>query len=140
MCSSYVISFNTTSRNLCVLANLQNYKSPSSAPKVEAIVKEIRRINPSVRVGIIHADVLSTYWLARHYRLFIYVYRGDVDIGQKFLKASADVFTDGDISQLKIHILVHNAADARFLSLEEETWESINDQLQANSSFCLTAS
>ena len=103
-------------------------------------MKEIHSVNPSVRVGILQADVLSTFWLARHYRLFIYVYRGDADIGQKFLKASTDVFTDGDISQLKIHILVHNAADARRGFLETETLESINGQLEANSSFCLTAS
>jgi 3-oxoacyl-[acyl-carrier protein] reductase len=45
--------------NLCVFANLQNYKSPSSASKVEAVMKEIRSINPSVRVGILHASVLS---------------------------------------------------------------------------------
>jgi len=93
---------------------LLNHKSPSSASKAEAVMKEIRSINPSVRVGILHASV------------------GDVDIGQKLLKASADVFADGDISQLKIHILVHNASDTRFGLLETETWESINDQLQAN--------
>jgi len=93
---------------------LLNYKSPSSATKVEAVMKEIRSINPSVRVGILHANV------------------GDVDIGQKFLKSSTDLFADGDASQLKIHILVHNASDTRFGYLEMETWESINDQLQTN--------
>jgi 3-oxoacyl-[acyl-carrier protein] reductase len=42
-------------------SQIQNHKSPSSASKAEAVMKEIRSINPSVRVGILHASVLSIY-------------------------------------------------------------------------------
>jgi len=62
-----------------------------------------------------------------------------VDVGQKFLKASVDLFADGDVSQLKIHILVHNACNPAFGPLDTQTVELIDDQLKANSSSCLSS-
>jgi len=87
---------------------LINYTSPSSTQKAEAIVNEIRAINPAAKVGAYQADV------------------GSEDIGTKTLKRAADLFAGGDTVHLKIHIIVHNAGLVDDHMLEAETVETIN--------------
>jgi NAD(P)-dependent dehydrogenase (short-subunit alcohol dehydrogenase family) len=48
------------------------------------------------------------------------------------LKRAAELFTGGDISNLKVHIIVHNAAIVDDKMLEAETIESINAVLNIN--------
>ena|ERR1700729_1707277 len=45
--------------------NLQNYTSPSSVHKAEAVMNEIRKVNPNGIVGAVQADVLSKQVLFR---------------------------------------------------------------------------
>jgi NAD(P)-dependent dehydrogenase (short-subunit alcohol dehydrogenase family) len=56
----------------------------------------------------------------------------DADIGQQFLKAAVDLFADGDASQLKVHILIHNAAAGEFGTVESQTFEGIDRLFQVN--------
>jgi NAD(P)-dependent dehydrogenase (short-subunit alcohol dehydrogenase family) len=50
------------------------------------------------------------------------------------LKRAADLFVGGDTSDLKIHIIVHNAALVADNMLEEETAENINAIFNVNGS------
>lgn len=93
---------------------LINYTSPLSTEKAEAVVNEIRAINPTAKVGAYQADV------------------GSADIGTKTLKRAADLFAGGDTAHLKIHIIVHNAGLVDDHMLEAETIETINSILNVN--------
>jgi len=93
---------------------LLNYRSPSSASKAEAVMNEIRKVNPNGIVGAVQADV------------------GKVDAGQKILKAAVDLFADGDASLLKIHVLIHNAAMTEFGTIETQTLQGIDDLYNVN--------
>ncbi|KIM90608.1 hypothetical protein PILCRDRAFT_84544 [Piloderma croceum F 1598] len=93
---------------------LINYTSASSTSKAEVIVEQIRKINPAAKVGTFQADV------------------GSVDIGSTTLKRAADLFAGGDTSDLKIHIIVHNAALVDDNILEEETAENVNTIFNVN--------
>ena len=59
---------------------------------------------------------------------------GSVDIGPTTLKRAAELFAGGDTSDLKIHIIVHNAALVDDSMLEEETAENINTIFNVNGS------
>jgi 3-oxoacyl-[acyl-carrier protein] reductase len=72
--------------------------------------------------------------------LTIHVNRGTTDVGQNILKAAIDLFTDGDSSQLKIHILIHNAAVTEFGTIETQTLQGIDDLFNVNGSSSLTSS
>jgi len=93
---------------------LINYTSATSTLKAEAIVKEIKSINPAAKVGTYQADV------------------GSVDIGTITLKRATDLFAGGDTADLKVHIIVHNAALVDDNMLEAETVETINAVFNVN--------
>ena len=67
----------------------------------------------------------------------IRAYSGKVDVGENILKAAVDLFSDGNASQLKIHILIHNAAMTDFGTIETQTLQGINDLFNVNGLFHL---
>jgi len=93
---------------------LINYTSASSTPKADALLAEIRKVNPNAKAGAVQADV------------------GSADIGSQILNGAAKIFSDGDTSKLKVHILVHNAAIAPTAILEEQTIEGIDAVFNVN--------
>lgn len=66
--------------------------------------------------------------------MLIAIGSGSEDIGNTTLKRAAELFAGGDVSGLKIHIIVHNAALVDDNSLEAETVETINAVFNVNGS------
>jgi len=93
---------------------LINYTSASSTPKADAVLTEIRKVNPGVKAGAVQADL------------------GSADIGPQILNGAAKIFSDGDISKLKVHILVHNAAIYHTTILEKQTIEDFDAVFNVN--------
>jgi NAD(P)-dependent dehydrogenase (short-subunit alcohol dehydrogenase family) len=62
-------------------------------------------------------------------------HRGSADIGPQILNGAAKIFSDGDISKLKVHILVHNAAMGHAAILEKQTMEDFDAIFNVNGEF-----